>query len=318
MIISMKKNLNIFLIACFTCLLVFSCKQDSSSNSAKSSLFGASDKLAQLEGAYDKAPSVATANTLLKEILSSLGEQKFDKETQKKYMEYGLKVANQQNIITRKAGFLMALVKDDYSNAETSNRIFELSEIMKKMNKTTVSNTLSKGLLNTFPNFDKADKAKALLTEDMPNLDEYIAALGKSIFENPDNTGINRNASLAYVDACEAFALVNPTSENSPGYLFKAAEVAKSLRTFPKSLTLYDWVIDKYPNYEKAGTAMFLKGFIIENNLGDDVKAKEVYEAFLKKYPHHDLADDVQFLIENLGKTDEEILKMIEGKQKGK
>jgi len=294
-----------------------SCKQDTSSSTSKSSLFGASDQLAQLESAYDQAPSVTTGNALLKEILNTLGTQKLDKDTQKKYMEYGLKVSNQQNIVTRKGAFLMALIKDDFSNSATADRVFELSEIMKKMNKTTVSNTLVKGLLSSFPSFEKADQARAMLTEDIPNIDEYITALGKSIFENPDNTGINRNASLAYVDACEAYALVNPTSQNSPGYLFKAAEVAKSLRTFPKSLTLYDWVIERYPNYEKAGTAMFLKGFIIENNLGDDIKAKEVYDAFLKKFPTHDLADDVQFLIDNLGKTDEEILKMIEGKQKG-
>lgn len=230
-------------------------------------------------------------------------------------MEYGLKVSNDQHITTRKSGFLMALIKDDYANSSTADRIYELAQIMKKMKKNTVSNTLSKGLLTSFPDFKNANEAKALISDDIPNLDDYVAGLGKSIFENPDNTGINRNASLAYVDACEAYALSMPKAEKSPAYLFKAAEVAKSLRTFPKSLTLYDWVIDKYPNYEKAGTAMFLKGFIIENNLGDDVKAKEVYDAFLKKYPKHDLADDVEFLIENLGKTDEEILKMIESKQ---
>lgn len=314
----MKKNLNIFLFACIACILIVSCKQDSSGSNSNSSLFGASDALTKLETEYNNAPSVTTGNNLLKELLNTIGTQKLDKATQKTYLEYGLKVANEQKIITRKAGFLMALIKDNYSNSATADRIFELSEIMKKMNKTTVSNTLVTGLMNNFSDFGKLDQAKGLLTESIANLDEYIAKLGKSIFENPDNTGINRNASLAYVDACEAYALVNPTSENSPGHLFKAAEVAKSLRTFPKSLTLYDWVIERYPNYEKAGTAMFLKGFIIENNLGDDVKAKEVYEAFLKKFPTHDLADDVEFLIENLGKTDEEILQMIEAKQKGK
>ena len=313
MIITMKKNLNIFLFLCFAFLIITSCKQDSSASSA---LAGASDQLLKLEAAYNIAPSVTTANTLLKEVMNSIGTQKLDKATQKQYMEYGLKVSNEQNVITKKAGFLMALIKDDYGNADTAKRIYELADIMRKMRKATVSNTLAKGLLNAFPNFTNADKAKALLSEDIPNLEDYIAGIGKSIFENPDNTGINRNASLAYVDACEAYALVNPQSETSPSLLFKAAEVAKSLRTFPKSLTLYDWVIEKYPNYEKAGTAMFLKGFIIENNLGDDVKAKEVYDAFLKKYPKHDLADDVQFLIENLGKSDEEILKMIESKQK--
>lgn len=44
--------------------------------------------------------------------------------------------------------------------------------------------------------------------------------------------------------------------------------------------------------------------------------AKSIYNEFLKKYPTHDLADDVQFLIDNLGKSDQEILEMIESKKK--
>ena len=156
MIITMKKNLNIFLFLCFAFLIITSCKQDSSASSA---LAGASDQLLKLEAAYNIAPSVTTANTLLKEVMNSIGTQKLDKATQKQYMEYGLKVSNEQNVITKKAGFLMALIKDDYGNADTAKRIYELADIMRKMRKATVSNTLAKGLLNAFPNFTNADKA---------------------------------------------------------------------------------------------------------------------------------------------------------------
>ena len=81
-------------------------------------------------------------------------------------------------------------------------------------------------------------------------------------------------------------------------------------------MSIYDWILEKYPNYEKAPTSLFLKGFIIENNIKDDVMAKEIYNKFLSDYPKHDLADDVQFLIDNLGKSDQEILEMIESKKK--
>jgi TolA-binding protein len=36
------------------------------------------------------------------------------------------------------------------------------------------------------------------------------------------------------------------------------------------------------------------------------------YEAFLKKYPNDDFADDAQFLLKNLGKSPEEIIKGFE------
>ncbi|MBT8232267.1 MAG: tetratricopeptide repeat protein [Saprospiraceae bacterium] len=296
------------------CFVLSSCKNDGTSDNA--SLFKGQPQLININTEYTKSPNVATANKLLKEMTNIIGQNKLSDSELKAYLEYGLDVSSTQNITSRQAGFLMSLIKEDFGNKNTASRLFNLSSIMAKMKKTTVSNTLVKGLLKNFPNFEKADQAKALLTEDIQDVNEYVVSLGKKIFENPDNTGINRFASLAYVDACEAFALSHPKDANAPDYLFKAAEVAKSLRTFPKSLTLYDWIIEEYPDFEKAGTALFLKGFIIENNLGDDEKAREIYNEFLKKYPKHDLADDVQFLIENLGKSDEEILKMIESKQK--
>ena len=154
------------------------------------------------------------------------------------------------------------------------------------------------------------------MTEEIASIDQYVEKIGASIFSNPDDIGVNRKAALQYVDACEAYTLVYPESTAAPEFLFKAAEVAKSIQTFPKSLSIYDWLIVKYPNYEKTPTAMFLKGFIIENNLGNDSLALVSYKEFMAKYPNDDLVDDAQFLIQNLGKSDEEILQMIEEKRK--
>ena len=61
---------------------------------------------------------------------------------------------------------------------------------------------------------------------------------------------------------------------------------------------------------------MFLKAYVLENNLNDIERARETYNAFLAKYPTHHLADDVNFLLENLGKSDDEILELITKKQK--
>ena len=41
-----------------------------------------------------------------------------------------------------------------------------------------------------------------------------------------------------------------------------------------------------------------------------------VYNTFLARYPDHQLRDDVQFLLDNVGKTDEEIMDMIEKNKK--
>ena len=57
--------------------------------------------------------------------------------------------------------------------------------------------------------------------------------------------------------------------------------------------------------------ALFLKGFLLENDLKKPEKAKEIYESFMQKYPNHAMAKDVNFLIQNLGKSDKEIIEKI-------
>jgi len=50
-----------------------------------------------------------------------------------------------------------------------------------------------------------------------------------------------------------------------------------------------------------------MQGFIAENYIGDKDAAAKRYEAFLAKYPDHELADDAKFSLDNLSLTDQEI-----------
>ena len=77
-----------------------------------------------------------------------------------------------------------------------------------------------------------------------------------------------------------------------------------------KSVALYRKVAEKMPNNPKAPMALFMTGFIYENDLGDLNRAKDAYESFLKKYPQDpDFADDAQMALQLLGKSPEEIIK---------
>ena len=306
----MKSRYLFTLMAGLIAWTVISCKTDSGEV-----FFVNHPQLETLKKAYDENKDVASANELLRALMTTISSGQLDDAQMLPFLEYGYNVANDQNMNSRKASFLVPLIKEDHNNENTAARILELTGVMQKLKKQSVAVVLAQGLHQNFTNFEGLSTLNIPLPEGHPDVDSYITALGESIFDNPDKTGINRKNSLAYVDACEAYALVYPQNENAPSNLFKAAEVAKSLRTFPKSLSLYDWIIDNYPDYEKAATSLFLKGFIIDNNLNDVDKAREVYNTFVEKYPKHELADDVQFLIENLGKTDEEILQMIEQKR---
>jgi len=300
-----------FTYSVIICLFTVACKSDVSN-----SIFSAFPKLVELEAEYNKAANAQTASNLMKELLETLKKPEVAGTQRTSFLEYGYKLAKDNKVNSRAATFLFPLIKE--AATVDPNRHLELASILKSVNKSEAANTLYQSIVDNFPDSENAAVAKAAISDTFSSIDKYILDLGEKLFIDPDNTGINKPAAMKFVDACEAYALGYPNNPTTPDNLFKSAEVAKSLRTFTKSLSLYDWIIEKYPNYEKAPTALFLKGFIIENNVGDDAKAREIYDTFLAKYPQHDLADDVQFLIENIGKTDEEILEMIEAKRKDK
>lgn len=120
---------------------------------------------------------------------------------------------------------------------------------------------------------------------------------------------VNFQAANDYIRICELFALLQPKNEQSPEYLHKAGETARAVRAFAKAVAIYDKIYTEYPTYEKSAQALFLKAFTYDNDLGDKATAKQLYEEFLQKFPNDDFADDTQFLLDNLGKDDEEIIK---------
>ncbi len=112
----------------------------------------------------------------------------------------------------------------------------------------------------------------------------------------------------AYLAYCEKFG----DREDAPDYMFKAADLLRALRKPGDALVYYEKICTDFPDYPKVPHSVFLQGFVYENDLADLDKAREKYEAFLEKYPEHDLADDVQFSLKYLGKSPEEIIKQFE------
>lgn len=295
----------------FIITLLSACKTDTPSSTPQSD-----NALNSAQQAYKSDPNLTTGNAYIQAITQLLSTTDVGESKRSELLLAGINTATEQNLTSRKGAFLFPYIRDNGSANGIENKLHDLATLMKSMQKPAAADVLFKGVANRFPNFKSKAELEGMLSEPIESLEDYVTNIGASIFENPDDTGINRSAALQYVDVCEAYALVNPQAESTPEFLFKAAEVAKSIQTFTKSLSIYDWLIEKYPSYEKTPTSMFLKGFIIENNLGSDSLALVAYNDFIAKYPNDDLVDDAQFLIQNLGKSDEEILEMIEERQK--
>lgn len=127
-----------------------------------------------------------------------------------------------------------------------------------------------------------------------------------------ENGMIDQGQVDALIAVYEGFANDFPKDTLAPDYLFKAGDVAMNSNRSNQAILLYDRIINEYGDYKKAPEALFLKGYVYENNLGRLDKAKAIYEEFLAKYPDNDFADDAEVSLRFLGKSPEELIQIFQ------
>ena len=90
-------------------------------------------------------------------------------------------------------------------------------------------------------------------------------------------------------------------------YFFKAAELSVQLGKYQQAIELFGNT-QRFPVYRKGARALFMQGFIAENNLHDKNAAREYYNRFIIKFPNHKMAYEVKMLIQSLNFTDEMLI----------
>mgnify|MGYP003339281366 CR=1 FL=1 len=96
-------------------------------------------------------------------------------------------------------------------------------------------------------------------------------------------------------------------------YFFKAAELSAALGKYQEAVELYGNT-QRFTVYRKVARALFLQGFISENNLHDKNAAKEYYSRFVIKFPNHKMTSEVKVLLQSLNMTDEMLIKELKNK----
>ena len=119
---------------------------------------------------------------------------------------------------------------------------------------------------------------------------------------------------IQLVDAYLLFAKQNPNDQQTPEFLFKALDVAVGVNAEgpEKAINIADVLIEKYPDFEMTPMAMFIKGFVYENMIGDLQNAEMTYRHFIEKYPNNPMAADVEASIKNIGIPLDELIKTFE------
>ena len=264
---------------------------------------------------YESNPTDSTAQALIQAISNYLASKGHSDSTTSKYVLQAAEVSAERNQLNQALGFYKMYMIEYPNQPDVDDRLVDVISLLEQLQKKDLLQILYRSFSERFHDDSRAAAYSALIDRKDVSVDSLLKEYGLKMF-NDSNYRLDENIARLYVDAPEAAVMAQPDLPAAPEYLHRAAETARTLRDIPKAITLYDWVINRYPEHPRGSTSLFLKAFTFDNDLKDYENARIYYEEFLKKYPNNEFAESAKFLLENLGKSDEELRQIIEEKQK--
>jgi outer membrane protein assembly factor BamD (BamD/ComL family) len=145
---------------------------------------------------------------------------------------------------------------------------------------------------------------------DKSALRQRIAQSEKNVLLS--NGAIIKDSAEKLIEHYQTYQQNWPDDSISSDYLFKAIDLSINLPRNNESLKLISAYLKNYPETYHAGVALFLEGFIYDQQIGDTARARQSYEKLIKTYPEHDFADDANNALIFLGKSPEELIQSFE------
>jgi hypothetical protein len=146
-------------------------------------------------------------------------------------------------------------------------------------------------------------------------LREQAIAFDKKVKEA---TQLDRSTAIMAVKNFTDYAYAFPSDTLAPEFLFKAADISHgALQEYKQSLAYYRIITDKYPAYKKCAFALMRQAMIYDDDIeGGDEQAKLLYQQVIKKYPNTLFAQQATLLMDQLGKTSQQMIREFEHKNK--
>ena len=266
-------------------------------------------KIGVLKKALAENPSTQNRKALIKAYRDTIQANPTDAENNAVFIGDIARLQIEGKAFTDATQTLIEGVKTFFTAAGTANNVWSLASIYENNLKAPdVAGIIKKLYAQQYSNGEKIQEAQQYTQANASSIADDIQALSSQMY-NEETHRVDFRVANDFIQICQLYATLKPKDSLSPDYLHKAGETARSIRAFPLAISLYDWIYVQYPDYEKASQALFLKAFTYDNELQDKETAEKLYEEFLQKFPNDDFADDTQFLLDNLGKDDEEIIK---------
>jgi TolA-binding protein len=266
-------------------------------------------EIERLEKTVEASPSPEQARRLIELYQEYAAKFTGDHQTNAKYLYRAAGLAYRMNRFTDAIDMLTLAIKDHYAGDNTPNNALLLGAIYEdKLRNETLYATVYQAAAQAFPGV-AAIKEKN--RDDWPPLEDRLAVLGRAMFD-PEKLQTDYRAANDFINACTIHAMLLPNSERSAQWLFDAASTARSIRAFSKAMEFYEWILERFPNSQRASQALFLQAFTLDNDLKRHEEAGAAYREFLRRFPNNEFADDAQILLNNLGKDDAEIIRAFE------
>lgn len=137
---------------------------------------------------------------------------------------------------------------------------------------------------------------------------DRINELENQLYGDTVVTDINLKSAGDIIQSYISFADKFSKDSLAPEYLYRAAEISMNLNNGNQAILYFENIKLRYPDFDKKPICLFLQAFIYEDQLGNTEKATDLFNEFMEKYPNHDLYDDAEISVKNMGKSLEEII----------
>lgn len=266
---------------------------------------------------YHQNPNDSTATALINVINQYIDAHGHADSATARFVLLAARVSEERNQLNQALGYYKMYLTENPTKPDHATHLASIITILDRMNKAELNQVLYRSFVSRFPNDQHTSTYSSKIERKEVGIDSLLKEYGIRMF-NDSIYRLDENIARLYVDASEAAVMAQPDLPNAPEYLHRAAETARTLRDIPKAISLYDWIINRYGDTPRGATALFLKAFTYDNDLKDFEKARTYYEEFLAKHPNNEFAESAKFLLENLGKSDEQLRQIIEEKKEGK
>ncbi|MCL1827573.1 MAG: peptidyl-prolyl cis-trans isomerase, partial [Candidatus Cloacimonetes bacterium] len=142
------------------------------------------------------------------------------------------------------------------------------------------------------------------ITSETPAVPRPMEDVAASLRSNVHRTKANELFDERKEQLLEEYAVVihydRLVSRITPEELFVVAEDAQRRSAYADAVSTYDQIITDFAGSDHAYRALFMKGFVLAENMGNTDKAIEVFSQCLSMNPKGDLNEAIEFMMESL------------------